>query len=483
MAIRQIARQLRVSRNTVHAIISKQSKACESPRKNKKVVSPELLERLFHECENRARRLYEKLTEEEGISIGYSTLTRLLREQGLREEPKKRCGREPDEPGVEMQHDTSPYQRIIGGKKINIVASLVYYRYSKMRYLKFYRTFTRFQMKCFLHEAMMFMGHAAPTCIIDNTNLARLRGVGKHAVIVPEMKHFAEQYGFKFQCHELKHSNRKAGNERGFYTVETNFFPGRTFSDLEDLNQQALEWATVRCANRPTGKRKIIPTQAFEYEKPFLEKVAHFIHPPYKVHERRTDQYGYISFNGNYYWIPGTKREDMIVLEYSDAIHLFHDRIKMIEYSLPKDGVRNECFKPKDQAGPSCKPAYRKKPTAKEEKILREAAPEIDQYLSFALKGLGKARHRKIRRIYGLYRKCALPLLIRALKRALTYRIINLDTLERMVILELHTEGLDNHHPAIDPECYERAIFQEGLYTDETDLLVYDQMLEDEDGQ
>ena len=42
-------------------------------------------------------------------------------------------------------------------------------------------------MKCFLHEALMFWGTSAAQCIIDNTNLARLRGAGSRAVIVPEM--------------------------------------------------------------------------------------------------------------------------------------------------------------------------------------------------------------------------------------------------------------------------------------------------------
>ena len=46
--------------------------------------------------------MHEKLTEEEGIPIPYSTLTRLLRELGLSKEPSTRCGRVPDEPGAEM---------------------------------------------------------------------------------------------------------------------------------------------------------------------------------------------------------------------------------------------------------------------------------------------------------------------------------------------------------------------------------------------
>jgi len=98
----------------------------------------------------------------------------------------------------------------------------------KRRYLKFYRCFNRFQMKCFLHEALTYWGYAPRQCIIDNTNLARLRGTGAQAVIVPEMEAFAKQYGFEFCCHEKGHSDRKAGEERSFWTVETNFLTGRS---------------------------------------------------------------------------------------------------------------------------------------------------------------------------------------------------------------------------------------------------------------
>ncbi len=482
MGLREIARRLNLSSNTVSVIVKQKGEMPDCPRKDKKDIDPELLERLFHECQKQAQRVHEKLTEEEGISIGYSTLTQRIREHELRQERKDRCGKQDDVPGEEMQHDTSPYQVMIGDKKLNVVASLIYWRFSKIRYLQFYRSFDRFQMKCFLHEALMFWAYAAPVCIIDNTNLARLRGTGKKAVIVPEMKTFAAQYGFRFECHEVGHSNRKAGNERGFYTVETNFFPGRNFVDIEDMNQQALTWATQRMANRPTGKTRIIPIQFFEKEKSYLTEVPSYIHPPYKIHSRRTDQYGHISFNGNYYWIPGTKRVDVNILQYSDSIHIFHKRAKLIEYDLPKNDVRNECFQPPNRTGPSYQPKYRKKATAKEEGVLRQAAPEISAYLDFVLKGLGKPRHRVIRRIYGLYRKCSHTLMVRTLKRALTYRIKDLATLERMLVLQLNTEGLETFTSEVDVAFSDRATYQEGRFSSDIDLSQYDQMMEETNG-
>ncbi len=256
MGVREISRQTNISTNTVTAIIGQAGELPQTTRKDKVELDTELVTRIYHQCDGRVQRTHEMLSEQHGIGIGYSTLSRMIRELGFGKGRKKRCARVPDEPGAEMQHDTSPYRVKFADKPALVQGSLVYFRYSKVRYLKFYRSFDRFKMKCFLHEALIFWNYAAGVCIIDNTNLARLHGTGSRAVIVPEMEQFAKQYGFEFVCHEIGHANRKAGNERSFYTVETHFFPARKFASLEDMNRQAFEWATARIANRPSGKTR-----------------------------------------------------------------------------------------------------------------------------------------------------------------------------------------------------------------------------------
>ena len=180
-----------------------------------------------------------------------------------------------------MQHDTSPFKVLIGSEWLRLQASLLYLRYSKRRYLQFYPVFDRFHMKCFLHLALMHWGYAPRICVIDNTNLARWRGLGSNAVMVPEMEAFGKAYGFRFLCHAPKHPDRKAGEERSFLTVETNFIPGRPFQSLEDLNRQALEWSTVRMEQRPQGKAGLIPAQAFEHERAFLTQLPRHLPAPY----------------------------------------------------------------------------------------------------------------------------------------------------------------------------------------------------------
>lgn len=482
MGVREIARRLRVSRNTVRAVIKQKGSVPDLPRKDKKQIDSELLRRLYRQCNGWVQRIHEKLREQEQIEVGYSTLSRMIRELDLGQRRKSRCDRVPDEPGAEMQHDTSSYTLKIGDKRLRVVGSLLYFRYSKIRYLKFYRVFNRFKMKCFLNEALTFWGYASRVSIIDNTSLARLRGSGKNALIEPEMERFARQYGFQFVCHEIGHANRKAGNERSFYTVETNFFPGRTFESLEDLNRQAFEWATVRMAARAVSKTRLLPSKAFEYEQQYLNQVPVYVAPPYLEHKRGTDQYGYASFDGNFYWVPGSSRVDVTLLQYSECLKIYHKRKLLIEYPLPAEGVKNELFSPPGQPKPRYQPNDRKKPTEGEEKKLRGLAEEVDGYLSFVLNQKGIQKHRFIRRLYALHQKLALPLFIKTVQRALKYRITDIQTLERIAILQLREGNYELPLVELNEEFRNRGSYLEGRLSDEVDLSGYDEMMEDEDG-
>ena len=480
MGIREISRRMHVSVNTVAAIIKQKGLMPDVVRKDKIPVDEELLHGLYKQCNGWVQRVHEILTEEYDIQIGYSTLTRMIRELELGNRKKQRCDHVPDKPGEEMQHDTTVYKLKIGEAWTRVVASIVYFRYSKIRYLKFYRSFNRFHMKCFLHEALMFWGYAAPVCIIDNTNLARLSGSGSKAVIVPEMEQFAQKYGFTFNCHAIKHANRKAGNERSFFTVETNFIPGRRFESLEDLNTQAIEWATVRMPARPVGKTGLIPSAAFEYEQSYLTKVPSFVTPPYLVHERGTDQYGYASCDGNFYWVPGTSRHDVKVLQYSDRVRIYHKRNLLCEYDLPPDGVKNEKISPKGQPQSKYQPNNRKRPTAEEEKKLRAVSPETDAYLTFVLKSKnGKQRHGFIRRLYNLYQKLDCDLFIKSVTRALTYRITEIVTIERIAVLQIQTGLYDVQPTSFDAEYKKREAYCNGRFTDNVDLSKYDMPKDD----
>jgi transposase len=473
MSVREIARRLHISRQTVAVIIAQKGQMPQPVRATKNEIDPELLRRLYAQCEGWIQRMHEKLAEEHSIKVKYSTLTRMLRHLGISTSPETRCSRVPDEAGAEMQHDTTVYQVKLGDQTVRVVATILYLRYSKRRYLKFYRAFNRFRMKCFFHEALTCWGYAAGQCIIDNTNLARLRGTGAQAVMVAEMEAFAKQYGFRFVCHEKGHADRKAGEERSFWTTESNFLPGRTFQDLEDLNRQALEWSTVRMEHRPQTKAAIIPAKAFEHECRYLIKLSAHLPAPYKVLSRGTDQYGFVAFDGNYYWVPGTKREDVKVLQYSNRLKIYLARVCLVEYALPADGVHNQRFNPPNLPPPSHQPRHRTLPAHEEEKRLRALAPEVSAYLDLALGTKGVQRHAFLRRLLSLSQKMTPALFIKSVQRARHYRITNLESLERIALLYLRESDAELPLAEIDGSFLQRAAYQEGALTDLPDLSSY----------
>jgi transposase len=472
---KEIARLLALDPKTVRSILSGKGEHAFKQRSDKIPVEEDLIRKLHHECHGYAQRIWEILTEEHHIVVGYSTLTRLIRELGLDEERNERAGRVPDEPGAEMQHDTSPYTLTIGDKQVKVIASGLYLRYSKMRYVKFYLTFNRFKMKCFFHEALSFWGYSATRCIIDNTNLSVLHGTGKDAVFNPEMVSFADRYGFHWLAHALGHSNRKAGTERNFWTIETNFFPGRSFKSIGDLNIQAFDWATVRYAKRPVRPTRLIPMEVFSEEKSSLIALPPYIEPPYEPHKRDIDQYGYIPFNGNHYWIPGKSiYKELQVIEYPEKIQIFENpHTLLIEYPLPHEGTRGQIFKPPGTSPPH-EPRNRKKPSREEEKRLRALSEVCSQYLDFILSTESGVRykHEFIRSLYGLSKQIAPSLFLKTLERALSYKVTSLETLERISsrLMKQDRSGDSSSSQGHDASYTNRPAYHEGQFSEETGL-------------
>lgn len=274
----------------------------------------------------------------------------------------------------------------------------------------------------------------------------------------------------------------KAGEERSFWTVETNFIPGRTFKSFEDLNAQAFEWATVRIYHRPVAKSGLIPAKAFEHERSHLTELLPHLPAPYLVHERGTDQYGYVSFAGNFYWVPGTGRDDVKVLEYSDRLRIYRGRELLAEYSLPAVGVTNERFSPAGYPKPRHQPHNRRNPTVEEEKRLRGLAEVVGKYLDFALEPKGIQRHRFIRELFRLAQEMTSALFVKAIERALKYRITQIDVIRRIAQMYLTQGAPALPSVEVDEGFLEREAYVEGRLTEEPDFSLYDELLEEDHG-
>jgi hypothetical protein len=479
-----IARYLHMDVKTVRAILRNETnKPLE--RNDKIKVDEQLLRELHGSCDGYVERMYETMREDHKIEIGYSTLTRLVREYGLSGPEKTRCYDYPDIPGEEMQQDTSIYHVPIGGKKTKVICSGLYLRYSKMRYVKFYPWFKRFTMKCFFHEALSFFGYCARICIIDNTNLAVLYGSGEKATFHPEMVAFSKHYGFRWKAHRIRLANRKAGKERNFLTLQTNFFPGRSFKSLDDLNEQAFRWSTERFARRPLSKSRLIPCELFNLEKSYLVCLPDYIQPPYEQHQRDIDKGGYISFNANYYWVPETSqtlkknKNTVKVVEYEKRIDIYLNHEKLITYNLPAWDVKNRDFYPTDVRPVPLQPNNRKKGCDIEEEKLRAMDPVCHQYVDFIKSSYCKIKQkpRLIRDLYRLTKKLEPSLFVECLTRALKYKIDNIDSLAKIagqLLQQSSQNDVSQAETSLPLDEYEqRSSYKKGEFSSEADPKAY----------
>jgi transposase len=215
-AIRAIARAVGHSRKAVREVL--RTGAEEVPRLERAESGIEHLDcirELFDSCEGNRQRVWEELGSK-GVELSYSTLTGLMRRHGIGVQEKQRVGSYDFVPGQEMQHDTSPHQVVIGGRKgLEQCAALVLC-FSHRSFAQLYPRWDRFHCKIFLTDALRYFRGAAHHCMVDNLSVVIARGTGPNAVPAPEMAAFADRFGFRFVAHRVGDVNRSAQVERLF---------------------------------------------------------------------------------------------------------------------------------------------------------------------------------------------------------------------------------------------------------------------------
>src|SRR5271165_1894489 len=438
VSIHEIAKVLKISRLTVRKVLrSDSTKVPEIQRPEKTEPYREQILGLLPACKGNLVRVHEEL-KADGAAMSYQALTAFCRRQGIGQTPVVPAGRYHFEPGVEMQHDTSPHEVEVGGRKYKAQTASAVLCYSRMLFFQINPTFRRFDCKVFLTDAVRYMGGATTRVMIDNTHVVVLRGSGRDMVPVPEMAAFGERFGFQFVAHAIGNANRSGRVERPFHFIEHNFLAGRTFRSWEDLNQQARQWCDKV---NSTYKKHIraVPRELFAVERLHLKPLPAWIPEVYRLQQRLVDIEGYVALNSNRYSVPvewiGRRVEvretrDKIEIQL-DARRLVthrriaeaeHQRVMLAEHRPPR-GQRD--------ARPDPHP---------EEKAIVTAAPELADYVA----GL-KQRSRKVitlalRQLLRLVREYPREPLLGAVREAGRYGLYDLDRLERMILRRVTRE-------------------------------------------
>jgi len=255
---------------------------------------------LLPRCKRDLVRVHEELIAS-GAVFSYQALTAFCRRHGLTEPLQQPAGQYEFPPGQEVQHDTSPHEVELAGKKRRVQTASAVLCYSRMLFFQVYPTFQRFDCKVFLTEALRYFGGAPARLMIDNTHVVALRGTGREMVPVPEMAAFAERFAFSFVAHERGDANRSARVERPFWFIDyenNNFLVGRTFSSWPGS-------AVVDRVNSTYKKHiRAVPRELFAFEQRHLKPLPAWIPEVYRLHQRTVDVEGYGALHSNRHSVP-----------------------------------------------------------------------------------------------------------------------------------------------------------------------------------
>jgi transposase len=427
----EISRTLQVSRATVRKVLRLNSSSVpEIQRKEKAEPYRQQILDLLASCKGNLVRVHEEL-KVSGAALSYQALTSFCRRQGIGQTPVVPSGQYHFEPGVEMQHDTSPHEVEVGGRKYKAQTASAVLCYSRMLFFQINPTFQRFDCKVFLTDAVRYMNGAPERVMIDNTHVVVLRGTGREMVPVPEMEAFAERLGFRFVAHAIGNANRSARVERPFSFIENNFLAGRTFTSWQDLNLQARQWCDK--VNSTYKKHlRAVPRELFAVERLHLKPLPAWVPEVYRLHQRTADTEGYVSVNSIRYSVPvswiGRRVEvresrDKIEIEL-DPRHIvthvrvltpLNQRILLAEHRPPRgSGVKRDSHP--------------------EETALVEAAPEIAPYISELKQKGRKVVTLALRQLLRLLREYPREPFLAAVREAARYGLYDLDRLERMIL-------------------------------------------------
>ena len=314
-SIREIARELDVSRNTVRKYLKSPEAMRPKPRKRRASQLDPYTEyvdgRLSEGLEN-CVVLHRELSAL-GYDGGYSILKAYVSPRRRRMQPEATMRFETG-PGEQAQVDwgSLPY---IGedGKQRRIWVFVMTLGYSRAGYVELVRKAdTAAFMQCHVN-AFEYLGGVPHRCLYDNAKVVTLgRDEEKRPIWNERMLDFALRVGFEARLCRPYRAQTKGKVENGVKYVRRNMWPSIRFTNDADLNRQALEWCDTVANARVHGTTHRVPWEMLVEERPHLGQLTdRATLAPYLREDRQVSRDGFVSWEGSLYglhwkWVGAT---------------------------------------------------------------------------------------------------------------------------------------------------------------------------------
>lgn len=222
-------------------------------------------------------------------------------------------------PGDAMQMDWG-FVNVVDneGVKSRLACFVMVCCHCKKPYIEFFTCARQEFLFIGMIHAFTYFGGLPKWVLTDNMKSVVLSRCGKDITWNPKYLMFMSDLGFKTRLCKPRHAFTKGRVERYVRFVKENFVPGTAFTNLDDLNQQALEW----CQKRAT--RKLLnstPQQLHDQER--LEALPRQnVLSVYEMVERTVSFDGFVAYEGRRFGVPASVAHKKKVFVLRDGSNL-----------------------------------------------------------------------------------------------------------------------------------------------------------------
>ena len=301
--IKEIARRLGISKNTVRKYLRSSTPPTFDPRQYEKKIDPygeqirEMLGKGYI-----GTRIYDELKQVAypGSLAGVHRYIHGCKEQ---EEVKKASTtRFETPPGQQMHYDWKEWMLPVRGNPLKIYLHEVVLSYSRLKHYSFSLSIVEQDVIRAMEAALFFFGGTARELIIDNPKQMVVTHRRDGVVWYNEgFLRFCGLYGIDPNACRPYRARTKGKVERPFYYVQEHLLRGLGVDHLEEFDQK-LEAFRDPYNRRPHSSLGEPPLERFEREKGQLKPLP-VVEPTvlYDREVRRVSNDGYISCRGGFY--------------------------------------------------------------------------------------------------------------------------------------------------------------------------------------
>lgn len=236
--------------------------------------------------------------------------------------------------GKQAQMDWGICQYLDQNEKLHKVAVFVMILgYSRAKYIEFVKRCDLRSMERCMLNAFQYFGGVPREVLTDNMKtVVAGREAGK-VIWNTQFSDFAVEMGFVPKVCRVRAPQTKGKVERLVRYVKENFFPGRSFVDLEDLNRQAIAWCKS-VDSRPHGTTCKIPLQKLAQEELF-SLPSQEIQDRYRWEMRTVTRDGLVSFDGIRYGVPWQySGKEVQVRAVKGQLEIYYGEILLAQHQL-----------------------------------------------------------------------------------------------------------------------------------------------------